>query len=342
MPRIAINIVTWNSLKFLPEALESIRRQTFSDFILLIIDNASTDGTVEFVREKYPGAAILRNTRNLGFARGHNQGVAYAKAHLKGTDPLVLVTNPDIVLEPDFLEKLVDSVDRRPEFGSACGKLLKMRRVGEGEFVEGEKTDTIDSTGLLMMKSRRVADRGAGERDAGQFDRTEGVFGVTGALGLYRLKALEDVGLEDGPFDESFFAYKEDIDLAWRLRLSGHGALYSPAARAYHYRTAAGRARAGVREVVAGRRGRSQLIRRLSYRNHLLMLVKNEQGANFIRHFPRVLAYELGKLLYCLLREPASLRGLVSFLAMLPSVLRKRRSIMRKAVPAGEIRKWFQ
>src|SRR5512141_457663 len=128
MSHVAITIVTWNSMKYLPEALASIAGQTFKDRTLLIIDNASTDGVVEFVRERYPDAVILRNSKNLGFARAHNQGIAYAKAHLQPEDGelFVMVTNPDVVLEPDYIEQLMDQMVRRSEAGSAAGKLLKL------------------------------------------------------------------------------------------------------------------------------------------------------------------------------------------------------------------------
>jgi len=345
MARIAVNIVTWNSLKYLPEALASIFSQTYRDFFVLIIDNGSSDGTPEFVREHFPEAGILRNVKNLGFARAHNQGIAYAKAHLNGADgdPLVLVTNPDIILEPDFIEKLAAEIDRRVDAGSAGGKLLKAES-GGGEMKEVVKTNIIDSTGIRLTRSRRAYDRGAGELDgSGKYDRLEEVFGVSGAIALYRLEALEDVAYRGEYFDEDFFAYKEDLDLAWRLRLRGWSALYVPAAAAYHYRTAAGRAKASWREVIAGRRGRSKMVNFLSGRNHLLLLLKNEQLWNYLLHWPLILSYELKKLFYVLFFEPSSLKAYLSFLRLAPRALAKRRlALSRRQVRAGDIRRWFR
>jgi len=338
-----VNIVTWNSRHYLPEALASIDAQTYRDFYLLVIDNASTDGTVEFIRAHYPNVAVLRNHQNCGFARAHNQGIAYAKAHLAAErgEPLVLVTNPDVVLEPDCLEKLVAGIDARPDAGSAGGKLLKITK-GRGELDEPVKTDRLDSTGLLVRTTRQVVDRGAGEKDVGQHDRMEEVFGITGALTLFRLRALEDAAWRGEYYDEDMFAYKEDVDLAWRLRLRGWTALYVPAARAYHYRAAAGGEKARWRELAAGRRRRPSYVNRLSARNQLLLLVKNEQAANWWRHFPRICGWELAKAAYALFAQPRVCRAYFSFLRLLPRALAKRRHIMKNArVSAREIRKWF-
>jgi len=342
MSRVAINIVVWNSMKFLPQALKSIAGQTHRDFSVLIIDNASSDGTADYVRAEHPQVGYLRNFKNLGFARAHNQGIAHAAAHPDGDDPLVLVTNPDIVLEPDFLERLVAALDRRPDAGSAGGKLLRIFERDAGGLKEQVRTTDLDSAGLRLMRSRRAVDRGSGSADDGRFDRPEEVFGLSGAAVLYRLSALRDAACGGEYFDEDFFAYKEDVDLAWRLRLKGRPALYVPSARAYHYRTAHGGEKATARQAAAGRRTRSKFVNFLSYRNHLLVLLKNEQSANFLRHFPFIFWYELRKFLYVLFREPSSLRAWPDLLRLLSKMRRKRRSIMRGAeVSAREMRRWF-
>lgn len=345
MSRVVITIVTWNSMRYLPEALASIEAQTFRDWSLLIVDNASTDGVAEFVRANHPKAMIIRNTQNLGFSRAHNQSIAYAKAQLgrEGEELFMLVTNPDIILEPDYLATLLDSVDRRPEIGSAAGKLLKVRERGEGELREGERTSVIDTTGVRIYKNRRFAERGAGETDEdGRYGRTEEVFGISGALALYRMSALDDITARGEYFDEDFFVYKEDIDVAWRLRLRGWAALYVPRAKAYHYRAAYGREQASFLEVIRGRRGRSRVVNYFSYRNHLLLLLKNEQIANFLLDMPRIAWYELRKFLYILVAEPSTLRAIPSYFGLLPKMLGKRRATMRNArAKAKDMRKWF-
>ena len=345
MPRVVISIVAWNSMQHLPEALASVAAQTFHDLSLIVVDNASSDGSAEFVREKYPQAMVLRNAKNLGFARAHNQAIAYARTRLQGDGDLyVLVMNPDAVMEPEYLRTLVEHMERRPEMGSATGKVKRMVRSQEETSIEGERTDMLDSTGLMMAKSRRVTDRGEGVRDdGGAFARSEEIFGVSGALALYRMTALEDVayGKPEEYFDDDFFAYKEDADLAWRLRLRGWKALYVPSALAYHYRTAAGAGRSDFANLL-NRSRKPKIVNFLSYRNHFLLLIKNDSLSNAFLHLPWILWYELRKLPAMLLFEPSTLRAIPSALRLLPRMLRKRRFAMKNAaVKPREIRAWF-
>jgi len=345
MPHVAITIVTWNSMKYLPEALASVEAQTFRDYTLIIVDNASADGVEKFVREHHPRATFLRNSKNLGFAHAHNQAITYAKAQLgkDGQDLYVLCTNPDIIMEPGYLAAITDAMERRPEMGSACGKLLTVVAKGDGEDREPQFTNMIDSTGLKPYKSRRFVDRGAGESDGGgRYDATEEVFGAPGALALYRMVALESVAYKGEFFDEDFFVYKEDIDLAWRLRLAGWGCLYSPSARAYHFRSAYGREKASFLDVIRGRRNRSKAVNFYSFRNHKLLLLKNDHFLNATLDFPRVMWYELRKFLYVLFAEPATLRAVPSYWGLVPRMLRKRAFVMKSAkVKAKDVRKWF-
>ncbi len=356
---VVISIVAWNSMKYLPEALASLDTQTYRDFTLVIVDNASSDGVEEFVRGNHPRAGLIRNTKNLGFARAHNQAIAYAKARIapERGDILALVMNPDAVLEPTFLEEAVRSMTLHPEAGSVSGKLLRMKHSADELSNGGEKTFTVDSAGLRIRKTRRMDDRGAGEQDGTDYDRGREIFGPSGALGLYRLSALESVAYPvGGPtqpgqlavegreeyFDEDFFAYKEDLDLAWRLRLAGWTSWYEPRAVAYHYRTARGRDRASYLSLGRNRRNRSPLVKFLSYRNSWLVLMKNDQLRNQLIDLPRIAWYETGKFIYALILEPRTLKAVPSALALWPKMRRKRAHIMRTArTSAKEIRKWF-
>lgn len=356
MTRIAVNIVAWNSLRYVPALLASLEAQTFQDFFVTVVDNASTDGVLDWLRAEYPQVAALRNTRNLGFARGHNQAIALARARWSRQplapmnrsigaeeDRYVLVTNPDVVLASDFLEKLVAAADSHPEFGAFGGKLLRIVAERAGDvLVEPRKTTVIDSTGLKIARSRRVVERGAGEEDTGQY--TDGpIFGISGALALYRMSALDDIKFDDEYFDDDFFAYKEDVDLAWRMQLRGWGAWYEPRALAYHYRAAVGSERRTPWTALRERRRKSSFVNFLSTRNHLLLLFKNDDIANRLRHLPWILTYELGRFLLVLFTEPWTLKAYFSALR-LTTRMRSKRSFafsIRKNSPA-DIRKWFQ
>jgi len=201
MVKVAVNIVTFNSADDIAACLESLKSQTFRDFRIHVLDNASRDSTLE----KLAGVDldIVRSPVNTGFAKAHNDLIRAYPAEY------VLILNPDAILKPEFLERLVAALELRPDAASATGKLLRF---------DGK---TLDSTGIIMLRSQRHLDRGADQPDRGEFDKPEDVFGPSGAAALYRLKALEDVAIGGQYFDEDFFAYREDADLAWRCRLMG-------------------------------------------------------------------------------------------------------------------------
>ncbi len=350
MARVSIHIVSWNSMRYLPQALESIAAQTYRDFSVIVVDNASTDGSIEHVRDHYQGWATLRNANNRGFAVAHNQAVAFAhtlwqKSGETIDDKLVLVTNPDILLEPDFLEKLVAAVDAHPEAGSFACKLRKVVSVTRAdEQEEPKKTTLIDSTGLLIRKSRAVVERGAALEDGERYAQGVEVFGVSGALALYRMSALDMAAVDGELFDEDFFAYKEDVDLAWRLRTLGIPCWYVPEAVAYHYRNAKGSERRSLATAVRERREKSPLVNFWSTRNHWLMLVKNDTLGGVVLHGYRFFPYEIAKLAYLTFSEPRSLKAIPSALALTGKMLGKRKAIRAAAKARGgaqSVRKWL-
>lgn len=324
MPKVSINIVTWNSLKYLPECLRSIKEQTFIDYSILIIDNASTDGTLEFLSKEYPSLNVLKNAKNSGYSAAHNQGIGLAQAEY------VLCMNPDIILEPDFLSHLIKEAEKNPQLGSLSGKILRKT----DDLKEDSDSVKIDSTGLKIFTSRKVVNRGEGENDLKKYNKNEEVFGHSGAVVLYSKKALENVKIFNEYFDEDFFAYKEDIDLATRLRIFGWHSLYVPKAVAYHYRSI---------KKESSRGTRNPLIKYFSYKNHWLWLVKNEFCSNFWRDLIFIKWYEFRKFIYLLFFEPRTIGAIFKFFSQLPRALQKRKAIMAcKKIDAKEIRAWFQ
>ena len=342
MAKVSVQIVTWNSLRYIFDCLESLMRQDFRDFSVLVIDNGSDDGTVHFIRSQYPTVSVLENFKNLGYAKANNQGIQLAKSEY------VLVMNPDVILTEDFLQELVLFADQHPEAASFGGKVLKlhseaMDSADQEGLREAIKSNVIDSAGLVIFKSRRVVNRGEGEKDKGQHDRTEEVFGISGNCAMYRKSALEEVKIKNEFFDQDFFAYKEDIDLSWRLRLYGWSSWYLPQVVCYHHRRLANHQAEGIKEVFSQRREISKMLRSLSFRNHHLMLFKNDQLINVILTLPWVFYRELKVLFYALVFEPFQYKSLVKFFQLLPSALIKRRVIMaHKKVQPREIRKWFK
>lgn len=296
MSKVSVHIVTYNSQVFLDSLLLSLAHQMFSDFSVLVVDNASHDGAVAHLRARWPTVALVQNRDNLGFARAHNQAIHISKSEY------VLTLNVDIILHERFLEELVRAMDAHGELGSASGKLLRAlgdpREMGKETF-----SKIIDSTGIRGDRKRYWRDRGAGEEDQGQFDTACDIIGPSGAAGLYRRSALQDVRHRNEFFDESFDSYKEDIDLALRLSRKGWRSRFVPGARAYHYRRVGGERRMTV-DALARHAKRPTRIALLSYRNHLYTLLKNETFLSCGRDLPWIAAWEIGKMVFLLCTKP--------------------------------------
>ncbi len=333
-------------MQFIPDLMKSIMAQTYQDFNVLVIDNGSSDGVEMFLREHYPDVVLIRNVRNLGFAPAQNQGIRYAVEHWPSSDAkdqFVLVTNPDIIFTPTYLEELMVEVHTHPEVGSLGGKLLRAfgENLADEVMKETVLSDRFDSTGLNPHRNFTVTDRGAGELDQGQYDTQEKIFGVSGALVLYRGQALIDARYKDEFFDHDFFAYKEDVDLAWRLQQLGWDALYVPQAKAYHYRGMYGAEKNGLFEKLKNWRRKSSIRNYYSTRNQWLTLMKNVQFVNGLLALPWVLPYELARFVYVLFFD----KGLRAFLDaghLVPVMLAKRSATRAKSKrSATEIQKWF-
>lgn len=331
LPKVTIQIVTWNSMKYLPLTLESIFTQSYRDFQVLVIDNNSHDGTVDFIRKNYPEVAVFQNKKNLGFSKANNQGIRLLHS------PYIVFCNPDIVLEKNWLAVMMDNIesDQHKDIGSFCGKLLKLKPI-DGEIEEDSKTNIIDSCGLEVVRSRRIVEIGAGE-ESNKFDVNKEIFGCSGALALYKRELLDDclIKTKTNPhgeyFDEDFFAYKEDVDLAWRSRLLGWKSMFINSAIAYHVRSASGSENNGLMDMIRNRKKQSQFAKYYSYRNHLLLLLKNELYRNFVADFWSIKWFEIKKAGYIFIFEFRNIKAWFEILKMLPKMLAKRKEIARKA-----------
>lgn len=250
MLKVQIQIVTWNSKPHLERMFLGIGRQASVNFSVVVIDNASTDGSVEWLKQNQPNVKIINNQTNKGFAAGHNQGFVICAA------PYVLVLNPDTELQAGYLAEVLSIIEADSKIGSAQGKLYR-------ELPKQGNSGIIDSCGLQMKSYGQVVDIGQNQADNGNFAAQGPVWGATGACAFYRLEALRQVADKHGIFDERFGSYKEDVDLAWRLKRAGWKTIFTPKAIAWH----------GRRVGKGDKRGWS--IRYFSLRNHFLMLIKN-------------------------------------------------------------------
>ena len=318
--KIFINIVTWNSGRDIKNCLTAVFNQRDVDFDVLIIDNASTDDTIKIVTTFFGRQFnLVKNNQNLGFAGAHNLGIDFARR--RGAE-YVLALNPDVTLTPNFLAELASFIKHHQTAASVSGTLLN-----------AFNPKLVDSTGLRLLRSRQVVERHAQSPLSAVNQTPVEVFGVSGAAALYRLSALTSIALNNEFFDEDFFAYKEDADLAWRLRLRGWSAWHVPSATATHRRAVARQSQ---------RRQRGLLINRLSYKNQLLMIIKNEQSANFWRDGFFIIGFELAKLFYLLWREPLTLVSLKDFARQLPrTIVKRRENLSVNASSPKMIRLWI-
>jgi len=328
-PRVLVSLVTCNSARFLPPCLESLAGQIWRDFSVCLWDNASTDGSVEIARRHASlRSEIHISDHNLGFCAAQNRLIATSVCDY------ILVLNPDVVLDPGFLGTLVTAMEAHAEAGSATGKLWRWTAHMEKEPGSPPPAvgDILDSTGMYMTRNQRHLDRGAGEPDRGQFETREYVFGASGAAALYRRAMLEEVKTGREYFDESFFAYREDADLAWRAQWLGWKCLYVPEARAWH-----------VRRVLPERRAAlPAVINMHSFKNRFLLRVKNMDAGTYLRFLAPITARDLAALAYVFLRERTSLPAFPLLCKHLPRAwaLRKTMKNRRRILPR-EMRSWF-
>jgi GT2 family glycosyltransferase len=329
MPRVLVSLVTHNSSGDLSRLMPTLFAQTTRDFSIHATDNASEEGTrstlAAYQRVSPVPFSLLASRENLGFTGGHNEGIDRAVA--AGAE-WVLVLNADLVLAPDFLERLLHDAHSpsHERAASFTGKIL--RATGD----DLAPTDQLDTVGLRMTKNGRHFDVGAGTRDDGRYDRPAEIFGVSGCAALYRTAALVDTKISTGYFDDDFFIYREDVELAWRLRGRGWKARYVPGARAWHRR----------RSLPDRRGDMSPLANLHSVKNRFLLRINNAGSQHirttFLSSFPRDLLVLGG----CLTLERTSLESLRWLAVNRERLLAKRREILsRRTVSDGDLLSWF-
>jgi len=320
-------IVSFNHTATLPACLRATGRLRPPPARLVVVDNASTDGSADVAAANPDGLplTLVRNPSNAGFAAAANAG-------MDATDtPWVLLLNPDCAPDPSYAARLLAAVHARPErdrIGCAVGKLL---RADGADLVPSR---TIDSAGMVVTPSGRHLDLGAGSGDDGRFDAPAWVFGATAAAALYRRAALDDIAYPSGErFATSFFAYREDAELAWRLQWRGWRCLYVPGAVAGHRR--------GFRPE-AGRQGHDA-VNRHSVRNRFLLRLHCADLAWHFACLPWWLVRDLLVIGGCLTVERGSLPALAELWRLRADAGERRRWVMgRRSVPSRQIRRWFR
>lgn len=310
MPDVSIIVVSWNDAADLAVSLASALAQRGVSTETLLVDNASADASRE-VPERLGGSVrVIALPTNVGFAAAMNAGIDASSGRY------VLALNPDCRLAPDFCAVLARRLDRADasDVGSASGRVV--RAVGP----ELAPSEVLDTTGIYFTASGRHFDRGAGEPQSGRYLEESEIFGPSGAAGFYRRAALDGARISTGFFDADFFLYREDADLAWRLRRLGWRSLYVPAATASHRR----------RNLPERRRSMTDQANLHSVKNRFLLRINNQTPGHALRTLPQTLARDVVVLGACLTVERSSLPAFGWLWRNRKRLLAKRREIAEK------------
>lgn len=298
MPRASIIIPHYNGQQHLETCLGSLRRQTVTDFEVLLVDNGSTDGSQAYLRAEFPEVRLIELGRNFGFTGACNAGFAAA------TSPILILLNNDTETDPHWLANILDGFARHPEVGSIASRMMLF-----------DRRDHFHTAGDFVRLDGTPGNRGVWQKDEGQYDREETVFSACGGAAAYRREVLEQVGY----LDDAYFFSCEDVDLGWRINLAGWRVLYLPTAIVYHKLKATGGSVTG------------------SYydgRNFLYLIAKNMPSSLLRRHWRMILRGQW-RITREALRHwrgeaaRARLRGQLAGLFKLPTLWGKRRQVQQ-------------
>ncbi len=326
---VALLVVTHDSADDLPAGLAAVGALAPPPGELVVVDCASSDDSVAVARRSVPAtipARLEALAENLGFAGGMNRAIALSTA------PYLLTLNADARLQPGFLAPLVARLEdpRLARVAAVTGRLVRERRLGRPE--SPEPSSHLDACGMRLSWTWRHFDRGSGEPDHGQYGAPERVFGATGAATLWRRSALDDVAIAGQIFDERYHSFREDAELAFRLRERGWEILYEPQAVATHRRRVLPERRAALPAAVNLH----------SLKNRYLLRIDHQTPGNFLWTLPATLARDLAALAWVLLRERSSLPAYTWLWQRRRELAAHRRLVQgRRSVPTRAIGRWF-
>lgn len=304
-PKVAIIVVSWNGIDDLPACLSSLQLQTIPAEII-VVDNGSVDGSVEFITDKFSEVTLLPQSKNYGFTGGVNIGMEYA---LKNNFEYIALFNNDAIADKHWLQHLVTTLEKDKGLGIATCKLTTIDK------------SHLDSTGDVYTSWGLPFPRGRGEAFNGKYDNNTEIFGASGGASLYRVEMLREIGL----MDDKYFAYYEDVDISFRAQLAGWKVVFAPKSIAYHKI-------GGTSSKIKG------FTTYQTMKNLPMVLWKNVPRGLFFTIAPRfTLAYILfaGRALIDGRGLPA-LKGLLVFIKNFPYILHQRHTIQRSRKVSNE------
>lgn len=313
-PVVSVIILNYNGLKFLPRCLESLRKTTYSPLEIVVVDNDSTDSSLEYLREHHPDVKLIPIKENLGYSGAYNYAV-----------PLVdckycVLLNFDVEVEPNWLNQAIELLEADDSLAAAQPKLKAYQNHAKFEY-SGGSGGFIDSFGFPFVRGRLFD---VVEEDAGQYEDVVPIFWATGAAFIVRKSAFEEVG----GLDQDFFMHMEELDLCWRFWLTGRKLKVAPQGIVYHYAGAALSAESYFKMY-------------LNHRNSLAMMLKNYSCSNLLKRMPiRLFLDWITILLSPLRRESKRSRAVLAahwyILTHLSAIHRKRRQVQRMRTVADK------
>lgn len=298
---VSIVVPNWNGIAHLPTCLDALRRQTYPHIEVLVVDNASTDGSLEAVRRDYREVHLIALPENRGFTGACNAGMEATRGEI------VILLNNDTEVTPQWAAEVIAAFNRHPEAGAIASKILLF-----------DRRDVLHTAGDYYRVDGIPGNRGVWQHDGEPYNHETPVFSACGGAAAYRREMLDQIGL----LDDDFFFSCEDVDLGWRAQLAGWECVYAPGAVVYHHLAATGG------DVTA------------SYyngRNYLWLIAKNYPGPLLRKYCPRIVVAQ-ARLAWQALRAwrgqaaRARLRGMLAGLLTLPRALRKRKHIQTTRV----------
>ncbi len=268
MAEVSVIIPNFNGLRYLPGVLESMQRQSFTDFDVFLVDNGSTDGSVAYVQAQWPDVHLIPLPDNTGFSHAVNVGIAASRS------PYVLLLNNDTEADPYFIEALLSCIKAHARAFSAGARMLCF-----------DRRDTLDGAGDLYCALGWAFARGKGSR-ADRYTKEEQIFSSCGGAAIYRREIFDVIGV----FDDEHFAYLEDLDIGYRARIYGYENWYAPDALVYH-----------VGSGTSGSRYNRFKIR-YSSRNNVYMIYKNMPLIQILINLPFLIPGFAVKLLFFMRR----------------------------------------
>lgn len=302
MPKISIIIPNWNGLKYLKKCLKSVFVQTYKNYEVIVVDNNSTDNSKEWIKENFHKVQIIANSTNYGFAESINIGIK------KAIGDYVVILNNDTKVDELWLQKLVEVADSNNKIGMVACLIFY-------------PDHQINSAGLILGKNGCVYNRGIIlEKD--KFEIKEEIFGPCGCAALYKKEMLKEIGL----FDPKYFAYYEDVDLAFRARLCGWKCIYTPEAIIYHHCSKTTKKLGSFK------------INILAERNKIWTIIKNWPVEFILKYSLFILLHEIIRIIL----YPGALIGIFkAFLGIKPIILERQNIQKKRKIKFRELNQFF-